>query len=106
MGNTWVSNVLHYLDADGEFAARSGPARRIAEHVCAIVEAVTSRKVGHDGRATAVRCRRRPGHVRCSTPILANYAENDPASIEWCCPACGDNGFVRGWQETKWDKRT
>jgi len=29
MGNTWVTNALHYLDEDGEFAVRTGPARRM-----------------------------------------------------------------------------
>lgn len=104
MGNTWVSNVLHYLGDDGEPAVRTGPARRIAEHVCAIVEAVTSRPADADWM-TDVRCRRRPGRKPCLGPIIAGYAENDPTTIVWGCPVCKDEGYISGWQETRWDKR-
>lgn len=104
MGNTWVSNILHYLNEDGEFAVKSGPARRIAEHTCAIVKAVTSRPAGADW-TTDVPCRRRPGRKPCIGPIIASYAKDDPATIVWGCPVCEDEGCIRGWQETRWDRR-
>lgn len=104
MGNTWVTNILHYLDEEGAFAVKSGPARRIAERTCAIVEAVTSRPADAD-RVTAVRCRRRPGRKPCIGAIIAGYAEGDATTIVWGCPICGDEGHINGWQETQWDKR-
>ncbi len=58
-----------------------------------------------DDWVTAVQCRRRPGHVHCVAPIIAGYAEDDPTTIVWECPACGDEGYISGWQETLWDKR-
>jgi hypothetical protein len=50
-----------------------------------------------------VRCRRRPGHRRC-TGVVMSYPNNDENdTIYWYCPACGDNGFISGWQNTLWD---
>ncbi|MEI6150825.1 MAG: hypothetical protein WCS01_17155 [bacterium] len=105
MGNTWVTNVLHYLDEDGQFAVKSGPARRMAEYTGSIIEAVTSRPAGDDDWVTAIQCRRRPGRVRCLAPIIAGYWEEDPTTIVWGCPACKDEGYISGWQETLWDRR-
>jgi len=45
------------------------------------------------------------GRVRCVAPIVAGYAEDHPHTIVWQCPACGDNGYISGWQETQRDKR-
>ena len=105
MGNTWVTNMLHSLDKNGDFAREAGPGRRIAAYMGSIVEAVTSRPPDEDDWVTGIQCRRRPGHVRCSAPIIAGFADNDPTTITWQCPACGDEGYISGWQETLWDKR-
>ncbi len=105
MGNTWVTNMLHSLDENGEFCRESGPARRVAEHMGSIVEAVTSRSADEPSLWTNVLCRRRPGHKPCRTNIVADYADGDPTTIIWECPACHDNGYISGWQETLWDKR-
>ncbi len=105
MGDTWITNMLHSLDDDGELAAQAGPARRLAEYMGSIVEAVTSRQPEDDDWVTAIQCRRRPGHKRCIGPIIAGYAEDDPTTIVWGCPVCKDEGYISGWQETLWDKR-
>lgn len=105
MGHTWVTNMLHSLDEDGEFSVPPGPARRLAEYMGSIVEAVTSRPPDEEDWVIAIQCRRRPGHVRCIAPIVAGYAEKDPTTIVWVCPACKDEGYISGWQETLWDKR-
>jgi len=104
VGNTWVTNMLHYLDEDGAFTLGPGPARRLAEYQGSIVEAVTSRPADEDWMTT-IQCRRRPGHVRCIAPIIAGYAQDNPTAIVWGCPLCGDEGYISGWQETLWDKR-
>mgnify|MGYP007062789625 CR=1 FL=1 len=57
MGNTWVTNILHSLDEDGEFAAPPGPARRLAEYMGSIVKAVTSRPPDQKDWVTAVQRR-------------------------------------------------
>jgi hypothetical protein len=35
--------------------------------------------------------------------IVANV-ESDEATIVWGCPFCGDNGVIRGWEGTMWDR--
>jgi hypothetical protein len=37
MGNTWITDIRHYLNEDGEVVPESGPARHLAEDMCAIV---------------------------------------------------------------------
>jgi hypothetical protein len=106
MGNTWITNMLHCLDDDGNFAMPPGRARSFVMYMGSIVEAVTQRpRDQRDDPVTAIQCRRRPGHVRCIAPIVAVYAEDDPATIVWGCPACNDAGYISGWQETLWDRR-
>jgi len=106
MGETFVINMLHYLDDAGDFTLRSGPARRFAEHQGAIVVAVTSRTPATaQDHVTDVRCRRRPGHKGCIGLVVASYQDNDPQTIVWECPVCKDNGYISGWQETIWDKQ-
>lgn len=106
MGDTFVINMLHYLDDVGDFTLRPGPARWFAEHQGAIVVAVTSRKAATaQDHVTDVRCRRRPGHKGCTGLIVARYKEDNPQIIVWNCPVCQDNGYISGWQETIWDKQ-
>jgi len=97
--------MLHSLDDNGVLIRKPGPARILAEYFGSIVEAVTARSRDEADWVTAIQCRRRPGRVRCESPIVAGYAEDDPNTIDWQCPACGDNGHISGWQETQWDKR-
>ena len=106
MGDTWISNVLHSLNEDGDLVSPPGPARRMAEYIGSIVQAVTEQDRHELEDETAIRCRRRPGHKRCEGRIVAFLDEADPMTIQWFCPICNDNGAIRGWQETLWDKRT
>jgi hypothetical protein len=105
MGIQPIRDITLIRHAYGEFGVKSGPARRIAEYFCSIVEAVTSRPVGTEDCVTSVQCRRMPGHRRCWGRILAEYREADRTTIVWLCPVCDDNGAIGGWQETLWDKR-
>jgi hypothetical protein len=53
---------------------------------------------------TNVPCRRSPGRRRCRGDIVAAL---DPASgyLVWHCPLCGDNGWIHGWEDTRWDRQ-
>jgi len=105
MGDTWVIDIRHYLDENDELIQEPGPAYRLAEHQCAIIAAVTARPRDEMDWETDVRCRRRPRNKRCKGNIVAGFQETDPTTIVWLCPFCDDNGYIRGWQETQWDKR-
>ena len=103
MGNTWITDLRHYLDHRGTMTDLPGPALHLALFLGSIVAWVTSRRSPADQRTNAP-CRRSPGRRRCLGEILATVVP-DPAAISWSCPLCGDNGAIRGWEATRWDRR-
>jgi hypothetical protein len=105
MGNTWVTDIRHFLDASGAIPEDiPGPARNLGLFLGAIVAWVTSGRSVSDPR-TNVSCRRSPRRRRCRGEILATF-EADGSTISWRCPVCGDNGVTRGWERTPWDRRS
>lgn len=75
----------------------------MAEHLTHIVEAGTTSPVG-EPTVTVIPCSRRPGRRPC--PGLIEVVRLDvPASIEWWCPVCGDEGVVSGWEGSPFDLR-
>ena len=103
MGDTWVTDMRHYLDADGCLAAAlPGPALGLVLFLGSIVGWVSTHEPGSHEQ-TNVPCRRSPGRRRCVGDIFADL-EPDGA-IRWECLICGDNGWIRGWQDTEWDRR-
>lgn len=80
------------------------PAARLQDYLGSIVEAVTLRDDAETNYVTKVRCRRRPGHQRCEGDIIAFFDEAEPSAIKWFCPFCGDSGYIRGCEGTKWDR--
>ena len=103
MGDTWISNIRHFLDDDGMIPEDlPGPAFRLANYFGSIVEVVSSRK-NHKKLNTGIKCRRRPGRKPCSGEIFAMINEGKDFSISWYCPHCYDNGLISGWQGTIFD---
>jgi hypothetical protein len=102
MGNTWVTDMRHFLEEGGELADLPEPAIALVVHLGAIVGWV-SRLPTARFQPTNVPCRRRPGRRRCLGEIEARL-EDPPGFIEWFCPFCRDGGFIEGWQGTLWDK--
>jgi len=104
MGNTWVTDMRHFLDEEG-LLAEALPARgmNIALFLGSIVGWVTSHPQG-TYEWTNVPCRRSPGHKRCLGEIIASLDSSSEA-ITWECRMCGDNGIISGWQDTTWDRR-
>ncbi len=105
MGNTWHTDIEHFLDVDGYPALElSRPAERLMEYFGSIIEAVTSRDNEKAMTTTGIQCRRRPGHRRCEGRIVAGIAVETPEAITWECPLCSDGGFISGWRGSLWDK--
>jgi hypothetical protein len=99
-----IANLQHFLDSQGAIPEHiPGPAHRLARFLGAIVGWVTSQPVGQAAR-TNVPCRRRPGRRRCAG-FIAAWIEPD-GTIRWICPHCRDNGTIRGWEGTLWDRRS
>jgi len=101
MGDTWITDLTHFLDEEGHIGPTHGPARRLAEHFTAIVE-LASRFEFVIHPEYQVRCRRRPGRKPCPGHIESdlNFETED---IMWWCTACDDHGNIRNWKGSKWD---
>ena len=74
-------------------------ARLLAEYFASIVLDATANL----DEEPSVRCRRRPGHKRCSGVVMSYPSLDNDDSIHWHCPVCYDNGVIRGWKDTLWD---
>ena len=96
----FISDLRHFLDMPDDVP---GPARRMGERLSLIVRAATAGDAGI-GWMSALTCDRRPGHKSCPGHI-ALFRSDIPASIEWRCTACGDEGVISGWDRTPFDLR-
>ena len=103
MGNTWVTDLRHFLNSDGSILQLPRPAARLANYFGSIEEAVTARK-NSDTWLTGIRCCRRPGRRRCEGEIFAFIDKGNSSRIDWHCSVCDDNGIISGWQSTLWDR--
>lgn len=101
MHETWVVDLLHYLDNGHLPSSLPRPARALAERLGAIVAAITS--VSPDD-PLGVECRRRPSRQRCKGQI-EGFIEPDTNAIRWECLSCGDSGWISNWEDTIWDCR-
>lgn len=97
MSKTRVTDIKDFLDDAGELKEMPAAARRMAEFLVAIVDAVT-RKYPTVGHATGLRCRKRG----CRAPIQASLQSLD-GKVTWWCPICEQYGVISNWQSTKWD---
>lgn len=98
-----IANLQHYLDSHGQIPEHlPGPAYNLALFLGSITSWVTSHPAGSYPR-TNVPCRRRPGRRRCAGFIHARLQPD--RAIIWECPYCGDNGLIRDWEQTGWDRR-
>jgi hypothetical protein len=96
----FVSDLGHFLGLPDD---APGPAMRMAEQLSAD-------RAGRDGQCCglwlgeALPCMRPPGHRACSGTI--EVARIDvPPSIYWRCTSCGDDGVIRGWEQSPFDLR-
>jgi hypothetical protein len=81
MGDTWISNILHFLDEDGVIPVDlPGPAFRLANHFGSIVKSVSSRQ-DRKKLNTGIKWRRRPGRKPCPREILALINERNDFAI-------------------------
>ncbi len=98
MSNTYVTDITHYLDDNGELAEMPGEARRLASFLILLIDAATQVLPARN-YDTRIRCRT----DACTGSIRASVASKD-GEIVWHCPKCGHNGVIRNWQGTKWDQ--
>lgn len=95
-----VTDLNHCLDVGPE---TPGPARKLAEHLIAIVSAASA----GDARTrweTALPCRRRPGNRACPGRVIVMWTQPE-RPIDWCCSRCGDDGTISNWAGSLYDLR-
>src|SRR5512135_1500089 len=102
MDGTWFTDARDFLDEQGGFNTMSGPAISIAVFLRSIVGWVTMRNARALER-TNITCHRKPARRRCIGEIEA-CIHPDTGDIEYYCPECGNNGVIRGWEGTPWDR--
>lgn len=97
---SYITDLRHFLDEAGEIPAElPQEARELASFLALVVDAVT--RSFPDKRwsiETGLTCRS-PG---CSGEIIGALDSTDD-SVHWCCLACGADGRVSGWRESRWD---
>jgi hypothetical protein len=96
----FVTDLHHFLDLPADVP---GPARRMAEHLGGIVRAATAGDAG-TGWVSALPCRRRPGNRPCPGRMVVLRPE-PPASIQWRCSVCDDEGVISNWEDSPYDLR-
>jgi predicted RNA-binding Zn-ribbon protein involved in translation (DUF1610 family) len=98
MNKTYVTDITHYLDTNGELTEMPGDARKLASFLVLLID-VISQAFPSRNYDTRIRCRTNA----CTGSIRASVASKD-GEIVWHCPKCGHNGVIRNWQGTKWDQ--
>ena len=105
VGDTWITNIQHFLDENGAFPEDlPGPARNLAKHLGLIITVATSPSDSSTPEMS-VRCRRRPKRKPCPGMIDNMIEPGGEERIFWRCPVCGDNGVISKWKGSIWDCR-
>ena len=95
--STYVTDLRHYLDDDGEIVSdMPAEARQLASFLALIVDGASS-VVSSKAYELSLRCR----SAGCPGQILAHRESSD--EIVWHCTTCDQNGVIRNWSGTKWD---
>ena len=97
--STYVTDLRHFLDDDGEIVSDMPmKARQLASFLVLIVDEA-SIFVPSKAAELSLRCR----SEGCPAQILAHRKSSD--EIVWHCTTCDQNGVIRNWSGTKWDRR-
>jgi hypothetical protein len=103
MPRSLIADLHHFLDDFGSIAPESGPARKLAEHLAAIVAESTAVLADIEGYQRQ-RCQRRPNRRPCPG-LIDSWIDPATGAIYWECPSCRDNGLISNWEGTMWDLR-
>jgi len=101
MADTWMTDITHFLDEDGEMITEPVQAKVLGEYFASIV-LMASFPDPDFPPEYSVYCRRRPKRKPCLEKI-AGWVEPDSDDIYWICPKCQDKGRISNWRGTIWD---
>ncbi|MBF0217784.1 MAG: hypothetical protein HQL30_12425 [Candidatus Omnitrophica bacterium] len=98
MEGTYITDIKHFLDENGEIADMSPEGKNLAGFLVLLID-IISKEYPMEYIETGVRCR-----MKGCDSIILGRAEEDSDEIIWHCPKCGHNGIIRNWYDTKWDR--
>lgn len=101
MPDTWITDITHFLDGDGELVTEPPQAKNIAEYFAAIVMMSSFPDPEYPPEYT-VKCRRRPNRKPCQEEIIG-FIDPENDDVMWMCPKCNDRGLISNWRGTMWD---
>ena len=101
MAGSYTTDITHFLDEEGNLISAPAQARRLAEHLTAIIVMASFPDPELPPEYQAY-CHRRPNRKPCKTGLLG-FVLPDSDTIAWLCPRCGHNGLITGWRGTMWD---
>lgn len=101
MAGTWISDITHFLDEDGEIVSEPAPAKALGEYFASIILMASYPDPDYPTEYK-VSCRRRPNRKPCLEEI-AGWIEPESDDIYWICPKCNDKGRISNWRGTIWD---
>lgn len=101
MADTWITDITHFLDDDGEIISEPAQARKFGEYLAAII-VMSSYPEPEYPAEYRVNCRRRPNRKPCQEEIVG-FVDHETDDIVWMCPKCNDRGLISNWQGTIWD---
>ena len=101
MADTWLTDITHFLDENGEIITKPSQAKVMAEYFAAIIMMVSFPEPEYPPEYK-VSCRRRPNKKTCQKEIVG-WIEPESEDIYWICPKCQDRGRLRNWRGTMWD---
>lgn len=100
MAETYITDITHYLDDEGEIAIESGAGLRFAVYLTSIISMISHPQPVPE--EFNVKCRCRPKRKPCKGIIMGG-TDPDTGIIIWWCKECHVNGFISNWQGTMWD---
>jgi len=100
---TMSTDIRHFLDEKGNVPDLPREALDLFEYLSSIVEAATIEDESSP-EPDEVECRSIVNGQRCPGDVDVILFP-DSAEIVWQCAVCGEDGFICGWEGTKWDKR-
>ena len=101
MSDTWITDITHFLDENGELISKPSQALKLGEYLSAIIVMASYPEPEYPSDYI-VGCRRRPNRKPCLEEIVG-FVDPETDDIVWMCPKCGECGKISNWRNTIWD---
>ncbi len=95
----FISNITHFLDAEGNIAKEMNKqGRELSSFLALVVDIATKPPEEED---IELPCWKK----NCNGTIEIQYIPEEFDVIDYWCTKCDNAGAISGWQNTKWDNR-